>query len=103
MREIQIQEVAHHRNGVCGAEFWAVTFTDPGVAGTFVATMFPTAYVDDIPVFDRTEAGDFVNPRIAVLNIDLLPGVQFGVNSWRGDEYGDALAIELKAHLCAAA
>jgi hypothetical protein len=69
----KIHEIAFHRNGICGAGFYAVRFTGgKDVSGReFIATVFD-------------EPG-----HCAVLAVDRLDtdGVAFGVNSWRGDHF----------------
>lgn len=98
--EIRIKSVAYHRNGVSGAPFFVVTFTDQEEKRDFVATLFPeyeevenadgswnSRYVWGIP------SEEFHNPKVAVLDLDLVGAgeVRFGYNSWRGDNYADAL------------
>ena len=77
--EIKINNIAHHRNGICGAPFWAITFTD-SLYGEFIAAVFEQDY------------------HVAVFNIELLAqgNINFGENSWRGDYYEPKLrkAIE---------
>lgn len=74
--KINVQKIAYHRNGIGGAPFHVVTFRNrvaitPRATGTFVATVFEG------------------EGRCAVLQIDLLAGgtIEFGENSWRGDEF----------------
>ncbi len=68
---MKILQIEHHRNGVGGESFHAVTFKD-GKA-TFVATVFEA------------------RGHVAVLQLGLLPDITFGTNSWRGDHYEDDL------------
>lgn len=79
-KDITVLSQAHHRNGVGGDPFVASTFRWKGHGrDVFVAVTF---YGD----------GEYLDPlRTAVLSVDLLPDVTFGVNSWRGDHVGDAL------------
>lgn len=70
---IQVKEVAFHRNGVCGEPFHVVTFKDVNEDTNMVAIVF-------------TEPA-----HVAVLCMDQLPGVAFGSNSWRGDCYEEDL------------
>jgi hypothetical protein len=98
---IKIHDVAHHRNGISGEGFYTVTFTDTAVRDpesrkryTFVATVFPPDPITDGPMEgepDWHSTQGLHAPRIAVLAIDLLPSIAFGHNSWRGDNYQDAL------------
>jgi hypothetical protein len=70
--DIDVTDVAYHRNGVGGNGFHVVLFTDPEIPGhTFVATVFEEPH------------------SIAVLATNLLAvgDVAFGSNSWRGDNY----------------
>jgi hypothetical protein len=68
----KVREIAFHRNGVCGAGFYAVRFTGAGdVAGReFVATVFDTPGHCAVLAIDRPQ-----------------DGVAFGANSWRGDNF----------------
>lgn len=83
--KLKINEVAYHRNGVCGAPFWAVRFRwrpdGESQEENFIAVLFD-------------EPG-----RCAVLGLDRMDtmGVAFaGGNSWRGDRFEGELrrAIE---------
>lgn len=77
---ITVTEVAYHRNGVSGEGFHAVLFTAPDDVGQ------PTEFL--ATVFDGPG-------RVAVIGVaDLLEefGVQFGINSWRGDYYEHPLS-----------
>jgi len=73
--DLEIQEIAHHRNGVCGESFHAVRFRwqpDEYVdKENFLATVF-------------ADAG-----ACAVIGLDLIDeyGVASGANSWRGDDF----------------
>ena len=83
---IEIVEVAYHRNGVCGVGFHVVRF-DADMNGTrhrMLATRFD-------PESD-------INPRIAVLDIDILQqkGVGFITNSWRGDYFASIVEDAIK-------
>lgn len=90
--KIQILEVAHHRNGVSGESFYAVRFYPyRKPKERFLGIVFETP------------------GQCAVIRSDLLEtaGVEFGVNSWRGDDYEPALRAavasfdEYDATLCA--
>lgn len=76
---LTLKEVARHRNGICGVPFTAVLFDDAD-EGRMVAVVFDS---------------DRGSPRCAVLRVSTLAQdggtVAFGVNSWRGDQYADAL------------
>ena len=110
-KQIAIHEVAYHRNGIGGEPFYVCRFTDPDVDGEsidFIATVFAPREpkgVEDKPAFgepgwlDKMQAHGFHNPFVAVLALNVLPEVAFGVNSWRGDKYADAIyrAIEARA------
>lgn len=76
-----VHDVAHHRNGVAGESFYAVTFTD-NEGQAMVATVFP-------------EPG-----AVAVLCLGLLAEgcITFGVNSWRGDYYEDELRAAVETY-----
>jgi hypothetical protein len=82
---ILIKEIEHHRNGIAGAPFDVVRFTDKE-NGNMVGIVFE-------------DSGS-----VAILNIDKLAAgcITFGVNSWRGDEYEGDLrkAIEQKEKDC---
>lgn len=74
---IKIKSAAYHRNGVGGAPFYAVLFTDSEEKGkNFIASYFEERYT--ISVYCVEELSKF--------NIDFANG-----NSWRGDIYYDTL------------
>ena len=68
--KLHIENIQHHRNGVCGAPFYVLTFRDPD-QGRMVGIVFEAEH------------------HVAVLNIDKLALgiIAFGINSWRGDRY----------------
>lgn len=68
--KLHIEQIQHHRNGVCGAPFHVLTFRDPD-EGRMLGV-----------VFSRES-------HMAVFNLDKLAlgNIAFGVNSWRGDHY----------------
>ena len=76
-QKIKVIKIAHHRNGATGEPFYVVLFrhkfskNDP----IKVAVVFKADY------------------HIAVLDTALLDKgvIEFGENSWRGDQYEDAL------------
>ena len=84
----KIQEIAYHRNGICGAPFHAIRFVgkvdgyDEPETANFLATLFD-------------EPG-----HCAVICLDRLPehGVAFGPNSWRGDCFEPELREAVKEH-----
>jgi hypothetical protein len=73
MKPITVITKAHHRNGICGAPFHAVVFTDGGNPMLGI-------------VFDQ-------EAHCAVLDITKLANgdIAFGSNSFRGDDYEPAL------------
>ena len=87
---IVIKKIARHRNGVAGEGFHVVTFYDQELGDQYrmVAVLFG---LDE-------DSRQKWNGRCAVLNIDMLDEgiIEFGANSWRGDQYESALreAIE---------
>jgi hypothetical protein len=72
---IQIEEIARHRNGVCGAPFSVVTFSARSADGATSTPMVGIVFdaPGNVAVFDRRLLGDGV--------------IAFGVNSWRGDHF----------------
>jgi len=74
---MKLLQAAYHRNGVCGAPFYAVLFEDEG--RKMLATVFAEVR------------------HVAVICADLIEidGVTFGVNSWRGDTYERWLRSEI--------
>jgi len=95
--------VTFHRNGVGGAGFYVVYFTDRigRELAHFMGIVFPTD--KDLDPADDTKASGWRQAtmklgRIAVLRLDGKNGTDsrvfsMGRNSWRGsDEYGDLLA-----------
>ena len=73
--KLTIQEIAYHRNGVGGEDFNVVRFRIRRGKENLLAIVFSTP------------------GQCAVLNLDLIPtvGVEFAKNSYRGDEFEDAL------------
>lgn len=91
---IVVHAVEYHRNGIGGEPFYACRFTDPAERREFIATVFPPDPIKSGPnagTADWRMENGWHSPRVAVLALDLLPSVEFGVNSWRGDNYADAL------------
>ena len=68
--QLHIENIQHHRNGICGAPFHVLIFRDPN-EGRMVGIVFDEAH------------------HVAVFNLDKLAigNIAFGVNSWRGDHY----------------
>jgi hypothetical protein len=81
--KLKFERVQYHRNGISGTGFWCAVVHDPE-NGDMLITYF------DIK-------GECC---IAVYNLALLPNIEFGENSWRGDNYVDAMkqAIEEYKH-----
>lgn len=84
---VNVEDISYHRNGVGGEGFYAIIFTapEPEYPGKFVASIF----IDDEELYTKA----YINPRCSVFNICLFDnhGVEFGANSWRGDEFFYAL------------
>jgi hypothetical protein len=69
---ITVIEIAHHRNGICGAPFTAVLFEDTGPEGSHkVGILFDEPYHCAVLDIAKLAAGD----------------IAFASNSWRGDQY----------------
>ncbi len=77
----QVHDVAHHRNGVCGAPFHVVTFTSTD-REAMVATVFPGP------------------GEVAVLSMGRLAegNIRFGENSYRGDDFEDELRAAITTY-----
>jgi len=77
---LQIIDAADHRNGVGGMPFKVALVDDPSCGDTKLVVMFEEQYYT------------------AVLSLDKLienEDIGFGSNSYRGDQYDDALRDEL--------
>lgn len=77
---LQIIDAADHRNGVGGMPFKVALVDDPSCGDTKLVIMFEDQYYT------------------AVLSLDKLienEDIGFGSNSYRGDQYDDALRDEL--------
>jgi hypothetical protein len=73
---LTIIDLAHHRNGICGAPFAVILFAEAGAEGSpKVAILFEQ------------------DGHCAVLDVDKLAqgDIAFGSNSWRGDRYEPSL------------
>ena len=78
--KLETQKVAYHRNGVGGAPFNVVLFTEDG----------------------KQKVGIVFNERahVAVLDVELLTQgvIEFTQNSWRGDVYEGYLRQDIRAY-----
>jgi len=74
--KLTIIDLAHHRNGICGAPFDVILFEDAGPEGS-----------RKLAILFEQEA------HCAVLDVDrLVQGdIAFGSNSWRGDHFEQPL------------
>jgi hypothetical protein len=80
MEHLQIVNAAFHRNGVSGAPFYVALVDDPDESDTKLVIMFENEM------------------HTAVLSLDKLiqnEDIDFGSNSYRGDQYDAALRDEL--------
>ncbi len=68
--KLSIANIERHRNGICGAPFYALIFDDPD-QGRMLGIVFKQEH------------------HVAVFNLDKLAlgNIAFGYNSWRGDRY----------------
>jgi hypothetical protein len=83
---ITILDVARHRNGVSGVPFGVVRFRDLDECAEMIAVVFA----------NEAEEGPGENTGYcAVLNLERLPAIAFGDNSYRGDHYEPALRAAL--------
>ena len=73
--KLKITAIAHHRNGICGAPFYAVLFDHPD-NGAMAATLFE----------GRGRCAVYSIAELAAGNIAFGEG-----NSWRGDEFEDEI------------
>jgi hypothetical protein len=70
--KLTIIDIAHHRNGICGAPFDVVLFKDRGREGSRkIGILFDEQYHCAVLDVAKLAAGD----------------IAFGSNSWRGDNY----------------
>ena len=79
MIKIQVTCIAHHRNGICGDPFWAVAFkmqSKEAEIQNMVATLFH---------------GGQCTTAVLDANMAAKGNVNFFDNSWRGDQFHDAL------------
>jgi hypothetical protein len=74
--KLKILDIAHHRNGICGAPFAAILFEDTGPESSRkIGIVFDAPYHCAVLDIDKLAAGD----------------IAFGSNSWRGDTYEPSL------------
>jgi hypothetical protein len=83
MKTIKIKQIAYHRNGVAGEGFHVILFTSKEIPCNqtktrncnFIATVFNGI------------------GQVTVIDIDVAAAgcVEFGLNSWRGDDFEAAL------------
>ncbi len=101
---IDIQEIAYHRNGSWGEGFYVARFYDRDLNREMVATVFgynPKCYRD------TDNPGQFYNdvyedPHVAVLDVTLASQtIAFGANSWRGGDYAGDLYDAIDEHAAA--
>ncbi len=96
-QKLVIHEIAHHRNGISGVPFNIIKFHDatPGEDHEMMAIMF-----DQEEYAKSLKKGEFTNPYCAVLDTDLLAKgvIAFMQNSWRGDDYSEALSAAITKH-----
>ncbi len=81
---LDIIDITSHRNGICGAPFHVVLFSDhdPEKGSRKVAIVFDEPH------------------HCAVLDVTLLAigDIAFGSNSWRGDNFEPYLRVAIKNH-----
>jgi hypothetical protein len=106
--EIEIEEVAYHRNGVAGYPFYVITFQTRYDGGEWMPMVGVVFDYEDVAIKSENEYeaiaptdGVFRNPRTAVFRRDLLGKgvVAFGANSWRGDHFDGALRSAIVEHM----
>ncbi len=80
--KLKVLAIAYHRNGIGGAPFNVIIFSDDDGASRKLAIVFDAPY------------------HVAVLDIAKLAelDVRFGSNSWRGDEFEPGLRAEITRH-----
>ena len=78
----KIEQIAYHRNGVCGAPFYAVLFTANEDGKRYLASVFEAS------------------AHVSVICLDRIAdhGVTFGDNSFRGDHFEDELRPAIAQH-----
>jgi hypothetical protein len=83
-----IEEMAYHRNGVCGAPFYVITFRHRVEGETATRNMIAIVFqpLGACAVLDRDALG---RGEIA------FGGIDGGLNSWRGDRFELALRAQI--------
>ncbi len=78
--KLTFEQIKYHRNGVCGAPFHVIRFTD-AAEGNMLGIVFESPH------------------HVAVFNRDKLAtgDIGFGSNSWRGDRYEPHLRAAIKS------
>lgn len=100
---IEIEEIAYHRNGVGGVPFYVLTFRDMNEDGReMVGVVFP----HDIDSEKDDEQwlptdGRYRNPPTAVFGREMLGKgiIAFGENSFRGDQFDLVLRRAIVDHV----
>lgn len=79
--KLRIDNIQHHRNGISGAPFHVILFSDSD-EGRMLGVVFSAEH------------------HVAVFNLDKLSAgnIAFGVNSWRGDSYEPYLRRFIALH-----
>lgn len=96
--KVTVTDAAHHRNGIGGLPFTVVKFTDSDMPEReFIAVLMDLTVDDE----ERIEKGLWINPPTAVFDLGLLAegDIDFGSNSWRGDNYDTELRAQAEAML----
>jgi hypothetical protein len=78
---IQVQVIARHRNGICGAPFHVIMFIDED-EGPMIAIVFESEFHCAVLQREKLAAGD----------------IAFRSNSWRGDRYEPRLRQAIMVH-----
>ena len=76
------KDVQYHRNGISGEGFYCAVMFDPEQKADMLITYFPEAE----------------GICCAVYQMNILPSIKFGVNSWRGDCYVGYMEKAIKAY-----
>jgi hypothetical protein len=102
--QIEIEQVAYHRNGISGIGFHVVTFTaafEGEKPREMVGVVFPYPYDEENDGADLMAYRRSDNPCTAVFDRKLLGEgvIAFGANSWRGDRYDKDLRDAIVAAL----
>lgn len=86
-------DIARHRNGVSGEPFYVVLFEEGG------RNMLGIVFDGSVPADEGDEPNEPCDPRVAVLDRDLLAQgiIGMGDNSWRGDQFEPALVAAIVA------